>query len=202
MRWIKRATDLAVALAVLPVAAILTAVLIVISRLTAGGTLFYGHERIGQHGRLIKVWKFRTMHFDAERMLEDHLAANRDARIEWDLQHKLRDDPRITPIGKFLRSTSLDELPQIWNVLKGDMSLVGPRPIVKAEVPRYGNAIELYAAAKPGITGLWQVSGRTNISYDERVELDVFYIRHWSPWLDLYIMAKTIVTLAGRSGAY
>jgi Undecaprenyl-phosphate galactose phosphotransferase WbaP len=202
MRLVKRVTDLTVALAVLPVAGGLTIVLAVLTFISSRGPLFYGHPRIGRYGRLIKVWKFRTMRVDAEQLLEDHLAANRDARLEWEMQHKLRDDPRITRLGRFLRSTSLDELPQIWNVLKGDMSLVGPRPIVEAEVPRYGSAIELYAAVKPGISGLWQVSGRTDISYDERVELDLFYVRHWSPWLDLYILAKTIVTLIRRSGAY
>jgi Undecaprenyl-phosphate galactose phosphotransferase WbaP len=202
MRLVKRATDLGVAIAVLPVAGLLTIALSAISFSTSPGPLFYGHPRIGQHGRRFKVWKFRTMHVDAQRMLEEHLAANRDARIEWQLQHKLRNDPRITRLGRFLRSTSLDELPQIWNVLRGDMSLVGPRPIVQAEIARYGNAIELYAAVKPGISGLWQVSGRTDISYAERVELDVFYIRHWSPWLDLYILAKTITTLLKGSGAY
>jgi Undecaprenyl-phosphate galactose phosphotransferase WbaP len=202
MRLVKRATDLAVALAVLPVAAVLTIILAVLTRITSPGPLFYGHGRIGRHGRRFKVWKFRTMHVDADRMLREHLAANPDARAEWELQHKLRDDPRVTRLGKFLRSTSLDELPQVWNVLRGDMSLVGPRPIVQAEVARYGSAIDLYAAVKPGISGLWQVSGRTDISYEERVELDVFYIRHWSPWLDLYILAKTVVTLISRSGAY
>ncbi len=202
MRLIKRAMDLAVSVMVLPILVLFTAVISVLTLLTSPGPIFFGHPRIGQHGRLFKTWKFRSMHVDAERMLEEHLAANRDAKIEWEMQHKLRNDPRITPLGRFLRSTSLDELPQIWNVLTGEMTLVGPRPIVQAEVQRYGTAIELYAAVKPGITGLWQVSGRTDISYEERVELDLFYIRHWSPWLDLYILAKTIVTLAARSGAY
>jgi Undecaprenyl-phosphate galactose phosphotransferase WbaP len=202
MRLVKRAMDLTVAVLVIPILALLTIVIAVLSIFGSPGPLFYGHVRIGRHGRRIKVWKFRTMHVDAERMLEEHLAANRDARSEWELQHKLRDDPRITRLGKILRNTSLDELPQIWNVLKGDMSLVGPRPIVQTEVSRYGSSIDLYAAVKPGITGLWQVSGRTDISYSDRVELDVFYVRHWSPWLDLYILAKTIVTLLSRDGAY
>jgi Undecaprenyl-phosphate galactose phosphotransferase WbaP len=202
MRFVKRTMDLTVALAVLPIAGLLTLVLAVLTCMTSPGPLFYGHSRIGRHGRKFKVWKFRTMHVDSDRMLAAHLGANRDARIEWEMQQKLRDDPRITRLGKLLRSTSLDELPQVWNVLKGDMSLVGPRPIVQAEVCRYGNGIDLYAAVKPGISGLWQVSGRTDISYTERVELDLFYIRHWSPWLDLYILAKTVFTLAQRSGAY
>jgi Undecaprenyl-phosphate galactose phosphotransferase WbaP len=202
MRLVKRVMDVVVALAVLPILSLMTIVLAGFSMFSSPGPLFYGHVRIGRHGRRIKVWKFRTMHVDAERMLQEHLAANRDARSEWELQHKLRDDPRITPLGKILRNTSLDELPQIWNVLKGDMTLVGPRPIVQTEVSRYGAAIDLYAAVKPGITGLWQVSGRTDISYTERVELDTFYVRHWSPWLDLYILAKTVVTLLSRDGAY
>lgn len=202
MRLVKRTTDLIVVLAILPFAAILTIVLAALSLITSPGPLFYGHSRIGRHGRRFKAWKFRTMHVDGDQMLEQHLARHPSARLEWEMQHKLRDDPRITRLGKLLRNTSLDELPQIWNVLRGDMSLVGPRPIVQSEVKRYGAAISLYAAVKPGITGLWQVSGRTDISYSERVELDAFYVRHWSPWLDLYIIAKTFVTLLARSGAY
>jgi Undecaprenyl-phosphate galactose phosphotransferase WbaP len=202
MQLVKRALDLTVALAALPVLVLIAGILAILSRILHPGPLFFGHARIGQHGRKFKVWKFRTMHVEADRMLREHLAADPSAREEWEKQHKLRNDPRITPLGRFLRSTSLDELPQLWNVLRGDMSLVGPRPIVQAEVPRYGADIELYAAVKPGISGLWQVSGRTDISYDERVELDLFYIRHWSPWLDLYILAKTVFTLLQRSGAY
>ena len=139
---------------------------------------------------------------NADVFLREYLARDPVARREWEQTQKLRDDPRVTAFGRFLRRTSLDELPQVWNVLRGEMSLVGPRPIVRDEVWRYGAAIRLYAAVKPGITGLWQVSGRTDTSYAERVLLDEFYVRHWSPWLDLYVLARTVVALVWHSGAY
>jgi lipopolysaccharide/colanic/teichoic acid biosynthesis glycosyltransferase len=142
------------------------------------------------------------MHPNGDAVLRKHLAENAEARREWDRDHKLRRDPRVTSVGRLLRMTSFDELPQIWNVLRGDMSLVGPRPIVQDEIVRYGAIYRLYTTVKPGITGLWQVSGRNDIGYEDRVLLDQFYIRHWSPWLDVYILAKTIVALIGRSGAY
>ncbi len=121
---------------------------------------------------------------------------------EWNCDQKLRDDPRVTPLGKFLRRSSLDELPQLWNVLRGDMSFVGPRPIVPDEIRRYADTFPLYRKVKPGITGLWQVSGRSNLDYQDRVLLDRFYIRHWSPWLDMYIVGKTFIALLSRAGAY
>jgi lipopolysaccharide/colanic/teichoic acid biosynthesis glycosyltransferase len=151
---------------------------------------------------MFKAWKFRTMRPDGDALLRDLLARDPAAREEWERDQKLRHDPRVTAFGRFLRKTSLDELPQIWNVFKGDMSIVGPRPIVESEVVRYGDVFDLYTTVKPGITGLWQVSGRTNLSYADRVLLDQFYIRHWSPWLDIYILAKTAVALANRDGAY
>lgn len=142
------------------------------------------------------------MYTNADAVLRQHLANVATAQEEWDRDHKLRRDPRVTWIGNLFRKTSLDELPQIWNVLKGDMSLVGPRPIVEKEIVRYGRVFRLYTSVKPGITGLWQVSGRNDIGYDERVELDQFYVRHWSPWLDVYILARTVITLIRRDGAY
>jgi lipopolysaccharide/colanic/teichoic acid biosynthesis glycosyltransferase len=142
------------------------------------------------------------MYANSDRLLCEHLAHNAVAREEWNRDHKLRDDPRVTPIGKFMRRTSLDEVPQLWNVIRGEMSLVGPRPIVTAEIPRYGDVIRLYVTVKPGLTGLWQVSGRSNLSYRDRVELDQFYVRHWSLWLDTYIIAKTVVALIERDGAH
>ena len=164
--------------------------------------MFFGHKRIGRGGRLFKAWKFRTMHTNGDEILRKHLEANPAAREQWAAEMKLNDDPRVTLIGNLLRKTSLDELPQLWNVLRGDMSLVGPRPIVQAEIWRYGKVFRLYTTVKPGITGLWQASGRNNVSYDERVLLDEFYIKHWSLWLDVYIGAKTIVALLSRRGAY
>jgi lipopolysaccharide/colanic/teichoic acid biosynthesis glycosyltransferase len=148
------------------------------------------------------AWKFRTMVENAEQLLEEHLAKNPQLREEWDNTHKLRQDPRVTRIGRILRRTSLDELPQIWNVLRGEMSLVGPRPVVSAEVEKYGESFDFYRAVRPGITGLWQVSGRSDTSYSERVALDVRYVRHWSVWLDIYLLARTFRVVFRGSGAY
>jgi lipopolysaccharide/colanic/teichoic acid biosynthesis glycosyltransferase len=142
------------------------------------------------------------MYSNSKQLLDDYLAKNPSAREEWERSQKLRDDPRVTRVGRFLRKTSLDELPQMWNVLRGTMSLVGPRPIIESEIYRYGDIFPLYASVKPGVSGLWQVSGRTDLDYHDRVCLDQFYIRHWSPWLDIYILAKTFVALVHRGGAY
>ena len=139
---------------------------------------------------------------DADRVLQSYLASNPVYRAEWEQDHKLRNDPRITRVGRFIRKTSLDELPQLWNVVRGEMSLVGPRPIVEAEISKYSDRFVLYAKVTPGITGMWQVSGRNDTTYGERVELDAFYARNWSPWLDLYILACTIKVVLLGSGAY
>ena len=199
---VKRAIDLSVALAVLVIGFPVFLALALMVKLTSPGPIFFGHTRIGRHGKTFKAWKFRSMYVDADAVLRSHLEKIATAREEWDRDQKLRGDPRVTRVGHIFRKTSLDELPQIWNVLKGDMSLVGPRPIVEKEVVRYGRVFRLYTSVKPGITGLWQVSGRNDISYEERVALDQFYVRHWSPWLDIYILARTIITLITRDGAY
>jgi lipopolysaccharide/colanic/teichoic acid biosynthesis glycosyltransferase len=171
-------------------------------KLSGPGPIFYGQKRIGQGGRPIRVWKFRSMVKDADRALHAHLAAHPAAQAEWDANHKLRHDPRITWIGGFLRASSLDELPQLWNVLRGDMSLVGPRPIVRDEAARYEQDFSLYGRVKPGITGMWQVSGRSDTTYAERVHLDSYYVRNWSLWLDLAIIGQTVWVVAVRRGAY
>jgi Undecaprenyl-phosphate galactose phosphotransferase WbaP len=202
LRIVKRALDLLLTFAAVAVSLPVMLLIAIGVKLTSRGPVFYGHIRIGQRGRRFKAWKFRTMRLNADVFLRGYLARDPAARREWEQTQKLRDDPRVTAFGRFLRRTSLDELPQVWNVLRGEMSLVGPRPIVRDEVWRYGAAIRLYAAVKPGITGLWQVSGRTDTSYAERVLLDEFYVRHWSPWLDLYVLARTVVALVWRSGAY
>jgi undecaprenyl-phosphate galactose phosphotransferase len=145
--------------------------------------------------------KFRTMHVDADALLADILARDPAAASEWEASQKLKDDPRITPIGQVLRRTSLDELPQLINVLRGEMSLVGPRPIVAAEVRFYGRHIADYYQARPGITGLWQVSGRSDTSYPRRVELDVWYVRNWVLWHDIAILLKTVPAVLFRRGA-
>jgi Undecaprenyl-phosphate galactose phosphotransferase WbaP len=166
------------------------------------GPVFYSQSRVGQDGTRFRAWKFRSMVENADQILQHHLSQNPVLREEWERDHKLKDDPRITAVGRFLRRTSLDELPQIWNVLKGEMSLVGPRPIVDAEISKYGNSFHLYTRVRSGLTGLWQVSGRNDTSYDQRVQLDVFYVRNWSVWLDLYILFRTIETVVFRKGAY
>ncbi len=167
-----------------------------------GGPAFYGQKRVGQNGREFKCWKFRSMIVNAEAALEMHLAENPRAREEWDREFKLKDDPRITPIGHILRKTSLDEIPQLYNVLIGEMSLVGPRPVVAAEIPYYGDKKAHYLSVKPGLTGLWQVSGRNDVSYEERVALDAYYVENQSFWGDIVIILKTIYVVLVRKGAY
>jgi Undecaprenyl-phosphate galactose phosphotransferase WbaP len=202
LQCVKRLVDVTVALLALGVGLPVLVVVAALVKLTSPGPVLYGHTRIGRCGRPFKAWKFRTMRTVGDAVLRQHLARDAVARAEWERDQKLRDDPRVTAVGRLLRELSLDELPQLWNVLRGDMSLVGPRPIVQAEAWRYGDGIRLYAKVKPGITGLWQVSGRNRTSYDDRVQLDLFYVRHWSPWFDVYILAKTVVTLISREGAY
>ena len=200
MAIVKRTVDLAISLTVLILLSVPILCLMLLTKLTSPGPVFFGHNRIGQHGKRFNAWKFRSMCVDSKEVLRHHLATNAAAREEWGRTQKLKNDPRITRIGAFLRKTSLDELPQLWNVLRGDMSLVGPRPIVEDEVARYGSVFGMYTSVKPGITGLWQVSGRNRIGYEERVKLDQFYVRHWSPWLDAYILGRTVITLIYRDG--
>jgi Undecaprenyl-phosphate galactose phosphotransferase WbaP len=201
-RVIKRTMDLTLTLVggacLLP----LLAVIAVLVKLTTPGPAFFGHTRIGLRGQRFKAWKFRSMVRDGADVLRRHLEANPAARAEWELDHKLRDDPRVTRVGAFLRKTSLDELPQLWNVLRGDMSLVGPRPIVDDEVAKYGKYYAVYKSVRPGITGLWQVSGRNDTTYDERLGYDEFYVRNWSPWLDMHLLARTVAALCCTRGAY
>ena len=176
--------------------------IVILIRLDSPGPAFYGHRRLGAGGKHFRCWKFRTMYTNAEQLLDEFLQGNPHLRAEWEQTFKLRDDPRVTRIGRFLRKTSLDELPQLWNVLVGEMSLVGPRPIVDAEIPKYGAVYELYLRIKPGITGFWQVSGRSDTSYAERVKLDAYYVHNWSVWLDLVILARTVRSVVLGRGAY
>jgi Undecaprenyl-phosphate galactose phosphotransferase WbaP len=171
-------------------------------KMSSRGPIVYAHERIGLNGRRFKAWKFRSMFLNADGLLDHYLEEHPELREEWERDHKLKFDRRITRIGRFLRKTSLDELPQLWNVIRGDMSLVGPRPIVDAEIVKYGPYYGLYTMVKPGITGLWQVSGRNNTTYDERVQFDAYYVRNWSPWLDLYLLLRTIRIVLFAKGAY
>ena len=197
-----RTLDLVVAtLAIILLAPLiaLTAVAIIAEK---KGPVLFAHERIGRHGRTFSVLKFRSMAVDGERILRDHLAADEAARAEWDADHKLRHDPRVSALGRFLRSSSVDELPQLFNVLRGDMSIVGPRPIVLAEVPKYGDLFAAYCTVRPGITGIWQVSGRNNITYQRRVEMDALYARRKSVLLDVRLMLATIPAVLTRRGSF
>ncbi|HEU5047103.1 MAG TPA: undecaprenyl-phosphate galactose phosphotransferase WbaP [Rickettsiales bacterium] len=167
-----------------------------------GGPAFYRHTRIGQNGKAFGCLKFRSMRIDGDAVLRTYLAQHPEAQHEWQTTRKLQNDPRITKVGRFLRRSSLDELPQLFNVLRGDMSLVGPRPIVTDEVHHYDGDIAHYYRVRPGITGLWQVSGRNDVSYQQRVHMDSWYVRNWSLWHDIAILCKTFPALLSRSGAY
>ena len=170
--------------------------------LSSPGPVLFSHRRIRRHGEFFTMWKFRTMCINSGEVLERYLMTHPEARSEWRATHKLKCDPRVTRVGRFLRKTSLDELPQLWNVLNGTMSLVGPRPIVAAEVEKYGEQFWDYCAVKPGITGLWQVSGRSELSYDQRVELDRWYSQNWSLAEDTKILLRTWSSVVNRDGAY
>ncbi len=171
-------------------------------KMSSRGPVLYFSPRIGRNGRRFKMWKFRSMLINGDAVLAEYFEAYPDLREEYETTHKLKWDPRITRIGRFIRKTSLDELPQLWNVIRGDMSLVGPRPILLEEEVRYGEYYPLYTMVAPGITGLWQVSGRSNTSYDERLQLVAYYVRNWSLWLDIYLLLKTLrIVIFGR-GAY
>ena len=176
-------------------------ILIPVIKFTSPGPVFYRSFRRGQNDREIAVWKFRTMYADADSRLESLLKSDPALREEWERDFKLQNDPRITPVGNFLRKTSLDELPQFWNVLNGTMSIIGPRPIVKEEIKYYGKHYDLRRRVKPGITGLWQVSGRSDTDYRFRVLLDTYYIMNWSIWMDYYIFFKTVYIVLMRKGA-
>ena len=166
------------------------------------GHVFFAHRRIGKNGKEFYCYKFQSMVPDAEAKLEQYLKSHPEARKEWEETFKLTNDPRVTKLGAFLRKTSLDELPQLWNVIKGDMSLVGPRPIVKKEIPRYGEHFKEYCSVLPGITGMWQASGRSDTTYAERVAMDTWYVHNWSVWLDIMYLAKTFSAVIHSKGAY
>jgi Undecaprenyl-phosphate galactose phosphotransferase WbaP len=171
-------------------------------RLDSRGPVLFSHYRVGRGGKEFLAWKFRSMVLDANVALKEHLKRDPAARQEWAACQKLKNDPRVTRVGRFLRKTSLDELPQLWNVLRGDMSLVGPRPIEPEEVVRYGTHIEKYKLVQGGLTGLWQVSGRSDTSYEARINYDCFYVHNWSVWLDLCILFQTIGAVLSRAGAF
>ena len=201
-RVIKRAFDLLFTicggLCILPFLLVIAVMVAVDNK----GNVIFAHRRIGRDGKEFKCYKFQTMIPNAQEALEKYLAENPAARKEWEESFKLTDDPRVTKLGNILRKTSLDEMPQLWNVIKGDMSLVGPRPIVSKEIERYGEYFREYAMVTPGITGMWQASGRSDTTYEERVEMDTWYVRNWSVWIDLMYLFKTVKIVVTGKGAY
>jgi undecaprenyl-phosphate galactose phosphotransferase len=200
--YTKRIFDLLAGLLILLCIAPFMLIIGMLIKLESKGPVLFGHKRIGKDNVQFKCLKFRTMVCNAQQALEELLKNDPGAREEWERDFKLKNDPRITKIGKFLRKTSLDELPQLINVIKGEMSLVGPRPIVKDEIVRYGNRINYYYQVPPGITGLWQVSGRSDIDYNTRVRIDTWYVRNWSLWQDITLLIRTVKVVLGRKGAY
>jgi len=200
-RFLKRAFDIVGALSII---IMLLPALLVLGFLVGrdGGPPIYGHERVGMNGRKFKCLKFRSMVINSKEVLEEVLRTDPVARAEWDKDFKLKNDPRITKVGHFIRKTSLDVLPQLWNVVRGDMSLVGPRPVIEDELCRYAGDVDYYLMAKPGMTGLWQVSGRNDIDYDTRVYFDSWYVKNWALWTDIAILFKTAGVVLRRDGAY
>lgn len=200
-RIIKRTVDIIASVTIMLVLSpLLLTLMLLISK--DGGSPIYGHTRIGRKGKKFECFKFRSMIKNSQEVLDQLLNNDPKARVEWNADFKLKNDPRVTKLGHFIRKTSLDELPQLWNVLKGEMSLVGPRPVVEAELCRYGEHVDYYLMAKPGMTGLWQVSGRNDVNYDTRVYFDAWYVKNWSLWNDIAILFKTVRVVLKRDGAY
>ena len=199
---VKRAVDIVGTLVLAAVFSPLILTIIFLMRKEERGTIIYRHRRVGRNGQTFECLKFRTMVPNADHVLRELLERDPAIKAEWVRDHKLRCDPRVTRLGRFLRRTSLDELPQLWNVMRGEMSLVGPRPVVREELLRYGKNVRAYLSTKPGITGLWQVKGRNDTDYRRRVVLDTYYVRNQNLLLDLYILLKTTRVVLGGSGAY
>jgi Undecaprenyl-phosphate galactose phosphotransferase WbaP len=199
---IKRLMDLSIVIFGGLLALPLLLIIALLIKLTSPGPVLYKHKRVGKNGAHFIAYKFRSMAIDSQERLERLLVSDPEIREEWDKNHKLHDDPRITGLGRVLRRTSFDELPQLLNILKGEMSLVGPRPIVDEEIEKYGEDYDRIFSIKPGLTGLWQVSGRSNTNYNERVAYDTYYLQSWSVWLDLWIIFKTFGVVLMGKGAY
>lgn len=202
-RAIKRIIDVIGGIAGIIILIPVTMVLYIISLFSKEnkGPLFYEQLRIGKNGKYFRIYKYRTMIVGADKILEKYLEENEETRIEFEKNQKLENDPRITKLGNFLRKTSIDEFPQFINVLKGDMSLIGPRPIVDREVPLFGENMKIVHSVKPGITGYWGVNGRSNTTYEERVEMETYYAKNYSLWLDIKIFFATIVQVLKKDGA-
>jgi exopolysaccharide production protein ExoY len=198
----KRCFDVAGAIAGIMLLSPLLLMLAALVKLTDGGRVFYGHRRIGRNGEVFRCLKFRTMVENGDEVLAAHFARNPQSRAEWLATRKLQDDPRVTRVGQVLRKLSLDELPQLFNILAGHMSFVGPRPVVKDELELYGPAADHYLRTRPGLTGLWQVSGRNDVSYGTRIAFDTHYVENWSFLADLKIIAMTIPAVISSRGSY
>ena len=200
--WPKRVADSVLAGAAIAAFFPLLLLLCVAVKLSSPGPVLYGHERIGPRGKPFRCWKLRTMVCDGDAVLAAHLAADPDAQREWEETRKLTNDPRVTALGRVLRTYSVDELPRLINVLCGEMSFVGPRPVVLDELERYGPYVQAYLSARPGITGLWQTSGRSDTSYEYRVALDDRYVREWSFAADIRILLRTVPVVLGARVSY
>src|SRR5574344_752308 len=198
----KRFLDLLLIFISLPIVLPLVLIISIAIKCSSPGPVFYGHMRVGKNGEPLKTWKFRSMVVDADKQLEHILATDPVRAAEWEKDRKFTDDPRVTKIGKFLRKTSLDEIPQLWNIFLGEMSFVGPRPVTQPELSKYGKYSNFVLSVKPGLSGLWQISGRSDTGYEERITLDTYYIQNWSIWLDIWIVIKTIWVVIKGKGAY
>lgn len=198
----KRVFDLILAAISITVLSPLLIILAITVRFSDGGPAMFGHTRVGFSGKPFKCWKFRSMAPNSEALLQQHLAANPEAAQEWKLNQKFQNDPRVTPLGYFIRKYSIDELPQLFNILTGDMSFVGPRPIQRSESEKYGRSLRHYLRSRPGLTGLWQISGRSDSTYKKRVVFDRYYVTHWSMLTDLVLIFKTVPVAITGSGSY
>lgn len=201
-RWLKRTTEWLLLLLASPIAVVALGLIAAAIRLDSPGAIIFTQPRIGRNGRPFRILKFRTMYSDADQRLRDVLVTDPERAAEWERARKLANDPRVTRVGRWLRRTSLDELPQLLNILLGQMSLVGPRAITRSELHLYGTHRHLYTSVLPGLTGLWQVSGRSLLDYPQRVRLDTYYVRNWSLWLDLVILARTPLSVMTQHGAF
>jgi len=200
--FIKRCIDLTLLISFSPIIIPLLLLIALLVKCTSKGPVFYGHKRIGKNNKQITAWKFRSMVTNADERLKELLDTNPEMKREWEEHQKLEHDPRITAIGTFLRKTSLDELPQLFNILLGQMSFVGPRPVTESEKEKYGDTFKYIFSVTPGLSGMWQISGRSSTGYDDRILLDTFYIQNWSIWLDIWIILQTCIVVITGKGAY
>lgn len=201
-QFAKRLLDLAITLAISPFVMLTVAIAAILVRLESRGPILLPNERVGRGGRKFKAWKLRSMVVNGDEVLRAHFEQHPEDLPEWQATQKLKRDPRVTRVGRIIRKASIDELPQLWNVLIGEMSLVGPRPMLENQVPLYGAAFASYRRVRPGITGLWQISGRNHLTFSQRASLDCYTIQNWSVWMDIYILARTISVVLTANGAY